>query len=283
MHHFKTPLFSLIIFCVGVCLLAGPAHAGLRIDSPKVRLSMVAGGHQSGEVEVENTGKEPIAVRVYLEDWVFSDQTGGKTFFPKGTQKMSCAPWINFYPADLELAQGSTHAVRYTVSVPQGAAGGHFCVMFFETGGGTMERVDDTGNLMTVKVLNRVGALFYIEPEGTIERRGEILKMEAGPRLNDFIVSADFVNTGNTDIITQGTFNVFDAEGYVYARGEFEESYTLPGDEATLHAAASSVNLRAGSYDLIVTLEYEQGGVLTKEASFTLGPDGTVSPLTLKD
>ena len=283
MNHHKTQTSFFIISIVSLCLIAGTAHAGLRIDSPKVRLGVPAGGHQGGEIKVENLGADPIAVRVYLEDWVFSDQTGGKTFFPKGTQKESCAEWINFYPADMELAPGSPKTVRYTVSVPEGAAGGHFCVMFFETGGGMMEQVDESGNRMAVKVFNRLGALFYIEPEGTIERRGELVKMEAGHRLNDFTLSADFVNTGNTDIITRGTFNVFDADGYVYGRAEFEESYTRPGDKATLHAVAPSVDLKPGVYDLIVTLEYEQGGVLTKESSFTFDADGTVSPLTLKD
>ncbi len=282
--HYKKPLSLFSIAVVVSCVLfAGSARAGLRIDSPKVRLSIPAGGHQGGDIKVENTGTDPISVRVYLEDWVFSDQTGGKTFFPKGTQKDSCAEWINFYPADMELAPGASQILRYTVTVPQGAGGGHFCVMFFETGGGMMEQLDESGNRVAVKVLNRLGALFYIEPEGTIERRGELDKMEAGHRLNDFILSADFVNTGNTDITAQGTLNIFDADGYVYGRAEFEEGYTRPGEKATLRAVASSLDLKPGAYDLIVTLEYEQGGVLTKEASFTFNADGTVSPLTLKD
>ena len=281
-HHKKASLFFVISF-VSLFLCAGTARAGLRIDSPKVRLPIPAGGHQGGEIHVENTGTEPVSVRVYLEDWVFSDQAGGKTFYPKGTQKNSCAEWINFYPADMELAAGSSQILRYTVSVPEGAAGGYFCVMFFESGGGMLEQLDESGNRVAVKVLTRLGALFYIEPEGTIERKGQVLKMEADHRLNDLVLSADFVNTGNTDITTHGTFNVFDAEGYVYGRGEFEESYTRPGDKATLHAVATSVNLKPGAYDLIVTLEYEQGGVLTKEASFTVGADGTVSSLSFKN
>ncbi|MGE5279661.1 MAG: hypothetical protein ACM3L6_02815 [Deltaproteobacteria bacterium] len=273
---------ALVVIAVGLAG-TGLAQAGIRIDSPKVRVSIPAGGHQSGEITVENTGTEPISVRIYMEDWVFSDQTGGKTFFPKGTRKNSCADWINFYPADLELAAGGSQKVRYTVSVPEGVQGGHFSVLFFETGGGTIEKPNEAGDMVTVKVFNRLGALFYIEPQGTIDRRGAVTSMEVSERLNDLVVTADFANVGNTDIIAHATLNVFDAEGYVIGRGGFEDTYTLPGDKATMTGVASSVNLKPGAYDLVVTVEYEQGGVLTKEASFTYGADHTLSPLTLKE
>jgi len=278
-----TSLSFMLIFVFFFSFFVVPAHAGLRINNPKVRLSVPQGGHQSGEIDVENFGALPVNVRVYLEDWTFSDQVGGKTFFPKGTQESSCALWMTFYPADVELEPGATQKVRYTVAVPEKAEGGYFCVMFFETGGGTVEKVDESGSVVAVKVLNRLGALFYVEPQGTVDRAGEVTRLEAGHNRNDFVLDVGFKNTGNTDINTLGTFNVFDAQGYVFARGEFETVYTLPQGQATLHAVASSVDLKPGSYDLLVTLEYEQGGALTQEASFTVDPNGTLSPLTIKD
>ncbi|MFH0940247.1 MAG: hypothetical protein V1840_00125 [Candidatus Omnitrophota bacterium] len=274
-----TALFLLIInFCFVVC-----SWAGIRIDKPKIRLAIASGSYDGGEVKVENNGNEPVAVKVYLEDWVYKSQDGGKEFMPKGTTALSCSNWINFYPADFTLPVGGTQMVRYTVTVPQDAKGGYYSVMFFETGGGEMEKLDEQGNTMTVKVLNRLGALFYVEPQGTIQKTAELKNLEISQNLNRLNVSVELVNTGNTDIAASGTFNVMDAQGYVYARGAFEEVYTLPKDKTTLKAIAPSTNLKAGDYDMLITLDFQTGGNLIKEAKFSVEHSGAVNSLIMKD
>ena len=265
--------FSLIVF----------AWAGIRIDKPKIRISVPPGSYESGEIKVENTGKEPITITVYLEDWVYSRQDGGKEFMPKGTTPLSCSNWITFYPADFTLPPNGVQIVRYTVNVPEDTKGGHYSVMFFETGGGNVETVNEEGNNVVIWVLNRLGALFYVEPEGTIQKTAEIKNLNITEKLNDFIVTADFFNMGNTDITATGTFNVIDDQGFVYARGEFDEVYTLPKDKATLLATAKSVNLKIGTYDMLITLEFQNGGTLVKEATFSVSGNGAISSINLKN
>lgn len=271
---------SILFFAVFLPLTS--VQAGVRIDKPKVRLTIPGGSYDGGEVKVENNGREPITVNVYLEDWVYSKPDGSKEFMPKGSIPLSCSDWITFYPAEFTLKPGGVQMVRYTVSVPKGISGGHYSVMFFETGGGDIEEVNDQGNAMTVKVYNRLGALFYVEPEGTIKKTAELKKISLNEKLNDFIVTADFVNSGNTDITASGTFNVIDKDGYVYARGEFDEVYTLPGDKATLNSAVQSTHLKTGKYDMVVTLDFQNGGTLVQEANFSVSPDGAISEVTLK-
>ncbi len=257
--------------------------AGVRIDKPKIRLSIAPGSYNGGEVKVENNGQEPITVKVYLEDWVYKSQDGGKEFMPKGTLPLSSSNWITFYPADFTIPVGGTQMVRYTVTVPEGVKGGHFSVMFFETGGGEMEKQDENGNTVMVKVLNRLGALFYVEPEGTIQKTSELKNLSISQNLNRLDVTADFLNTGNADIIANGTFNVMDNSGYVYARGEFEEVYTLPKDKVALHAVVPSTNLKSGDYDMLITLDFQSGGTLVKEAKFSVEPSGAITSITFKD
>ncbi|MFA5039548.1 MAG: hypothetical protein WC732_07715 [Candidatus Omnitrophota bacterium] len=271
--------FAAAVLCLA---FATPALAGLRIDKPKVRLLIKPGSYASDEIKVENTGKETMAVKVYLEDWVYSQQDGAKDFFPKGSTPLSCSPWMTFYPADLKLEAGKTAMVRYTVNVPADARGGHYCVMFFETAGGDIEQDTPEGTTAFIKVLNRVGALFYVEAEGTVEKKAELRNIRINQKLNDFIVSAEFANTGNTDITAQGTFDVLDASGVVYARGAFQEVYTLAGDKASLQASAFSVNLQPGPYDILMTLDFQNGGSLIQEANFTVGARGEVQDIRLK-
>lgn len=265
--------------CLGlaVFLWATQAWAGVRIDKPKIRLTIEPGSYDSGEIKVENTGDEEIAIKVYLEDWAYNEQEGGKEFMPKGTSKLSASPWISFYPADFTLAPNGTQMVRYTVSVPKDVKGGHYSVMFFETGGGVIEQPNEQGVNVAIQVLNRLGALFYVEPKGTIEKTAAMKSPDIKEHLNDLIISADFFNTGNTDITASGTFDVIDQEGFVYARGLFEEVYTLPGDKAVLRSKAASVNLKSGDYDLLMTLEFQNGGSLVQEARFSVSGDSITS------
>jgi hypothetical protein len=273
------------LFLCGVVLLCGAvslAWAGIRIDSPKVRISAAQGGYSSGEIKVENTGQEEIPIKVYLEDWVYASPDGSKEFMPKGTTPLSCSSWITFYPADFKLAAGASGVVHYTVNIPADAVGGHYGVMFFETEGGEMAQTTEDGATAFVKVLNRVGALFYAEPEGTVKKTAEVRSLNIEQKLNDVIVTVAFENTGNTDIAVSGSFDVLDDDGFVYVRGAFEDTYTLPADKAELRSVASSANLKGGRYDLLITLDFQNGGSLIQEASFVVGPQGNISDIVLK-
>lgn len=276
-------LVCVVFLFIGSCLFVSQALAGIRIDKPKVRLSVAPGSYDSGEIKVENNGAEPIAVKVYLEDWIYRSPDGEKEFMPKGTHALSCASWITFYPADFTLAVNGHQMVRYTVSVPQDARGGYYAVMFFETGGGEVEKLDEYGHAMTVKILHRLGALFYVEPENTVQKSAEVRNLDLSQNLNRLTVVADFLNTGNTDIAVGGNFDIIDIRGYVYARGAFERVYTLPQGRAQLRAVVPATHLNSGTYDIVLTLDYENGGTLIKEGVFHVESSGAIASLTLKD
>jgi P pilus assembly chaperone PapD len=255
---------------------------GVRIDKPKVFLTISPGAYDSGEIQVENTGSEAIPIKVYLEDWVYAQQDGGKEFMPKATTPLSCSDWITFFPSDFTLQPGKSQVVRYTINVPKDATGGHYSVFFFETAGGDIKEVDQEGNNVFVKVLNRLGALFYVDAEGTVQKTAELQDLSISQKLNSLIVSANLVNTGNTYISCSGSFNILDKEGFVYARGEFEQAYTLPKDKIALRSAVSTTSLKSGNYDILLTLDFENGGSLVQEGNFTVLSEGSFSSVALK-
>ena len=276
-------LFTICSVIIITFLFTSGAWAGIRIDKPKVRISVAPGAYDSGEIKIENTGKDPLSIKVYLEDWVYAEQAGGKEFMPKGTTPLSCSNWITFYPADFKLVPNGAQTVRYTVNVPADAKGGHYSVLFFETGGENVEGLNPQGNTVVIKVLNRLGALFYVEPEGTIQKSAELKNLNISLNLNNLIVAADFVNTGNTNITAKGTFDVLDDQGFVYARGEFDEVYTLPKDKVSVSAMAKSASLKPGTYDVLITLEFENGGTLIKEAQFSVSANGAITSVNQKN
>jgi hypothetical protein len=154
--------------------------------------------------------------------------------------------------------------------------------MFFETGGGLMPALDESGNNVSVQVFNRLGSLFYIESEGTIEQKVVLKDIAISQDKNGLSVIATLSNIGNVDVTAKGVFNILDTAGQVYARGAFKDVYTLAGDQAPLRGSADASSLKPGAYDFMITLDFEQGGSFLQEASFNVAADGSVSDITLK-
>ncbi len=276
----KITLAVLVLF-----FISQAAFAGVRIDKPKIRLAIAPGAYDSGEIKVENTGDKDLSINVYLEDWVYSPSADDqdKQFMPKGSTPSSCSNWITFFPADFKVAAGGSQVVRYTVNVPKDAIGTYYSVMFFETGGGEFEDTNQEGRSIMVKVLSRLGALFYVEADGTIKKTAEVKDLKIFEKLNDLFLNCDFYNTGNTDITVSGTFNVLDQDGNVYARGSIDETFTMANTKTGLASNAKSVNLKQGKYDLILTLEFLFGGNIVKEASFDVDASGTITNFVVKN
>jgi len=267
-------LFFLLIF-IGLVSIVFSEAITLRIDQPKIRLRIPQRSAESGEIFAYNPSEKTIKVKIYLEDWVFSSTAdGSKIFYPPGTTGLSCAKWISFAPAEFTISPYGKQSVNYTVNCPDDAQGGHYAVMFFETALG--ETMDEEG--VSVMVLGRLGALFYIEPAGTIKReaRLENLTVVKNEGIN---IKLDFLNTGNIDITPEGTFYIMDEEAIIAARGKFNKVYTLPQDKAVISASISEENasqIPCGEYDLIITIDL--GGIpRVLEARLNIEPSGKIS------
>ena len=281
------------IFLLLVLGLVKPSQAAslsYRVDKSKVRLTIPAGGSQAGTLKVYSQSEDKIKIKIHFEDWVYTEvQDGSKDFYPAGTTPLSCSEWISVNPQEFTLPPYGTQTVNFVAKVPEEAKGAYFSVMFFETtflpGLEGLPMSPDqlkVGTSLNVKL----GTLFYIEVEGSVERSGELSKLSVGqdPAARYFTADVNFKNTGNTDITTHGNFDLIDAKGIVYARGEFNDSYTLPGQEAKLTSIWKKL-IDSGRYDLVITLDLGRsieeaglgrGPVIVKEADIEIGSDGRV-------
>lgn len=210
------------------------------------------GGSQAGIINVNNPSSEDKDVRVYLEDWYYVNSDGSKEFKPAGTLANSCASWITVSPQQFHLPALSSIPIHYTVKVPPKAVGGHYAVIFFESLIGKAVSEGEVGVNLSV----RIGALFYIEPEGTINKMAQVERISLTQKQADtpFQLKAYFKNTGNIDITATGVFNIIDKEGMVLARGQFNDIYTFPKEEAVLTSHWDGL-IEPGVYDLIITLD----------------------------
>jgi len=242
-------------------------------------MTIPAGASKGGAITIDNPTEYPKQIRAYLEDWYYlSTIEGTKEFQPAGTSELSCAKWISFFPAEFTIPPYGRQKINYTVKVPQETKGGHYAILFLETSG--PPAAQEQG--VNVGVLVRVGCLFYVEAEGTINRSAAIDNLNVAQ--NDgagYQIRANFKNTGNTDITASGTFNIINEKGMVYARGKFNNVYTFPKDTAVLIANWKE-SLPAGRYDLILTFNLGKaieeaglgrGRLMTKEAEIEISPD----------
>jgi hypothetical protein len=243
--------FASMFSCL--CSVTAKGDIKVRINQPKVRLSIPPGQSKSGQIAIENSADQTVQIKCYLEDWFYTTGgDGGKEFRAASTTPLSCASWVNFSPAEFSIGPYGRQFINYRVNVPSTAEGGHYAVLFFETVIG--ESQDELG--FNVLVLGRIGSLFYIEPEGTIHKEAILHNIEIKPisEKEGFKITAIFRNIGNVDITASGNFNLINEEGLVLARGKFNDAYTFPDDEVTLKALWDK-RVDPGIYYLIITLD----------------------------
>ena len=266
---------SLSLFILlSVFLLSFIANAyatTVRIYNPKIKVILPPGGSESGTITVVNPSGDTVDVKVYLEDWVYTQtQDGIKDFAPPGTTALSGTNLISFYPAEFTMSPFASQEISYMVKAPAGIeGGGRYAVLFFETVVGTTK--DNEG--VDILIKGRIGSLFYIKVE-PIKKEAILRDISIASRGRGFQIDAVFKNIGNVDITAKGTFNVIDRQGMVFARGQFNDVYTFPGDQGRISSVWSDA-IPAGAYDLIITLDLEEKP-LVEETRINIDSSGEV-------
>lgn len=272
--------FMFVFFMIAV---TGSEAAILQVDPPKVFLTVPAGRSGSGKLTVRNPSEEAIKVKIYAQDWKYSDlHDGTKLFFPLGTLPLSCASWITFSLSELEIPAEGQQDIYYTVKVPQEASGGHFAVLFFES---TMAKSIPAGNV-SLGLVVRLGAIFYVETAGNSVRTAKIdnFSIKKQSKSKPLEVGLDIINTGNTDIIAKGTLHLINKKGVVFVRSALNKGYTLPAETSRLTGSWKDP-LPKGMYDAVLTIdigkasqeeEWTADFVITKETEVEIGSSGEV-------
>lgn len=281
----KYVFISIGIFVFFIFVSISEAVEVTQIEPAKVRVIVAPGSAKTGTIKIDNPYSEPKNVKVYVEDWVYLPGCDGtKDFRPAGTTDLSAAEWISFSLAEFKVPAFGRQILNYTVRIPSEAKGGHYAVIFFENTLGDQKNVPQAEGV-NVNLAVRVASLFYVEPQGTINRQAKIENLKViNKGYGNFSVTVNFINTGNVDITTKGSFSIIDRKGMVYARGEFNDVYTFPQDTAVLVSQCKEL-IPKGVYDLILTIDtgkaleelgLGRGPVITKEAEIEIDKDGQV-------
>ncbi|MEI8350231.1 MAG: hypothetical protein WCI77_08770 [Candidatus Omnitrophota bacterium] len=265
--------FRFITLCAIITMLPVSAFA-LRIDNPKIHTYLAVTDTYSDTINVENTLDTPVAVRIYLEDFVYvSPFDGTKEFYSPGTTDTSLASWISFAPQEINLAARERKEIKLNLKPNASFTKVHCGVLFFETTIG--KGFDQEGK--TVMILGRVGSLIIIEPKPG-KKKAVFDALAAKGRS----FTGSFTNGGETFLYAKGSYYIMDAKGIVADRGTTPELYTLPGNKTEIKISLPK-DISPGDYTLFFNFDLEGGDVLVKEIDVSFSPQGEVLISNVRD
>jgi len=250
-----------VIWILAFVILSSSAYAlSINIDPSNVKMTLKPGEAKTGEILVQNLGGTKIKIKVYTEDWIYAPD-GSKTFMKSGSSVYSCSSWIKLDPISFNLAPKEDKKVKYTITSPSNASGGHVSVIFFEI-------VID--GYQGIAVSGRIGSIVYLDTEGDIKRAGEIkdlsvLASEEGYPVN---LNFSFVNSGNSHISAKPSIKVLDGSKSVIEKQAMNIN-TLPGDTKSTTVTLKEL-LKEGKYKAQVELTFDNK-TLKSQSEFTIG------------
>ena len=150
---------------LSVCTAIGtivPARAEQYNVAPMVTIATAKSGQAKGSINVTNSGKEPLRMRIYAEDFTYDRKQG---FTSTGNHAKSAVPYLQFSPRELVIPPGVTRNVRVgTTLLPSLPDGEYRAVLFVED----LKEQDvkaNSGNAVIIKT--RVASVFYVSKGAT--------------------------------------------------------------------------------------------------------------------
>lgn len=237
------------------------SQAQVAVLVTSISLQIPAGENSEVSFAVENVGEdEPATLTLYLGDWS-RDSAGAPQYLPPGTVLRSCSEWIELFRTQIELPAGESTDVSFTVTIPSGAAGSYWAVLFvqIEPGPVTTEAPEtETGRVIGIREVWRQAITIYETVPGTEEPDATIGSLGAKIDRNSGLVNIDldFENTGNTilrDVV--GSIDLIDQNGEVADTVAIPKFMILPGS-TRVFKLISSKKLAPGVYIARAGIDY---------------------------
>ena len=172
---------------------------GFSVDPARVEITIPAGKRRGKTLTVKNGRSEPIHLRIYATDVLYLPD-GTHEFPPPGSTEWSCASWVQVTPMELDVPPNGSQEVRVSVIAPEQVSGGHYAMLFFETGPSYQEQ--------GIGVNFRIGALVDVVVAGTEERRIKFTEIAFSPPAD---VRFGLFNEGNVYVRPKGKLKILDA------------------------------------------------------------------------
>jgi P pilus assembly chaperone PapD len=125
---------------------------------PLLTISNVKNSQSRATLDVTNSGKEPLRLRIYVEDFTYDREKG---FTPTSSHPYSAVQYLQFSPRELVIPPKSTRNVRVNILIPPSVPDGEYRAIVFAE-----ELKDDRANQLpsggATVFKTRIGSVFYV-------------------------------------------------------------------------------------------------------------------------
>ena len=249
---------------------SGPPIIGA--EPQLVEVEVPGGGYRSSVITINNQHDEPVQVAGYIKGLQYQPD-GEMRIVEPGTVERSCADWITVQPAKFKLSPGESKKIMLKLRIPDGADGGHYGKLVFETS-------PLSANASQLEPEKSLGSTLMVIVPGTSRIKGSITDFGTAPvedgKPTEFTIG--FNNTGNMHVRPTGTIKVKDYMGDIVHEQSLGKNvpFVLPGNTRRLKEVYGGEKLPAGKYTATVVVNYGGEADARADYEFTI-PD---KPLT---
>jgi hypothetical protein len=236
-----------------------PLGDGISLAPARVELEMQPGSETTVVVNLDyhttSENSQPVRIVASLNDWTI-DRTGQVQFERAGTLANSASPWLIYSPVETTVIPGNLHAIRVTISVPQGAApGDHLSALIVE------QRADNiklNQNRRQVVIRYRMAAVFYIKvPQ--LRREGSLESLKAEANGEQVVITPLLKNSGNSVVRPLTSVRLTDSSGVAVSELPQTESLPLLGGAELIQPLVLEKRLAPGTYNVKYRVDFQDG------------------------
>lgn len=246
----------------------------MQIDKTKLVVDLEPGENYTDTITFKNTTQGDLAVRVYLEDFVYTAPfMSDKKFLPPYSTDFSIGDAISYSPVEFSLSPQQERRVNISIKANMEDKSLKAGVLFFEVAMGS--GFDATGK--QVALLNRIGTLLFVHSTHG-RRTAEIVDV-----VGDYNkMQINLKNSGDKFVIAKGSYYVMDNDGLMQDRGVFKPRYFFPGDVAQIDFDSSSL-LKGQEYMMVLTFDLGDSSVLVRELDFSVDESGKANISSIRE
>lgn len=223
-----------------------------------------------GVIEVQNTGFETKAVRVYQKDYLFAHS--GEVFYNEpNSNPRSNAQWIDFSPSYLELAPQQKTVINYEITIPTGQelSGSYWSVLMVEGILPIAPELPKSGLNISTIMRYAIQVATNIGESGTNNLEfieAKLAKIDGKP-----VGSVALVNSGERLLIPEVSIELFNEEGQSVSIVKAPKKKIYPGTSTRFFLDLG--DLPKGTYQAVVLADCSEEDVFGLNLSLALKDD----------
>jgi hypothetical protein len=247
----------------------------------RVELHLTPGREYSGALKLSNQSNAKTRIRAEVLDFDLDDKATPQ--FERDLPQeaaTSCKKWLSLNPMEIELENGGSLNVRYTLRAPADVTEGSYnCAAGFTTLPAAEQATAGIGMRMAVRI---VAALYVVVGSPPVQGRLKEFKLEAIPPAKDSMEAGwqavvVLENQGRMYFRPTGKLEVLDDQGKV---AETEDFAALPvlRERSQRFVFPLKAHLDPGHYKLRAQVDIGTGEIQQGSADVTVDQPGPPPP-----